>query len=134
MHGSQAFLRERPPHDGVDIAGQHPARVLEGLLAAQLGAPTVDDDGVTTELGDAHFKREPRAGGVLLEDDGHAARSLQRARTERCLLEFGCQREDFGLLRGRQIVVAQEVPNGHDITAASKMPGSALRKSSIWRR
>ena len=79
-HRGQPFLGERPPHDGVDVARQHPAGVLQRLLAAELGAAAVDDDGVPAELRDAHLEREPGAGRVLLEDHGDAARALQRAR------------------------------------------------------
>ena len=109
-HGGQSFLREGPPHDRVDVAGQHLSGVLEGLLAPELGAAAVDDDGVPAELGDADLEREPGAGGVLLEDDGDAARALERAAAERILLQLGGQRQHLGLLVGGQVVVAQEVP------------------------
>ena len=59
------------------IAGQHLCGVLQSLVAAQLGAATVDDDGVPAELRDAHLEGEPGAGGVLVEDDRDAARSLE---------------------------------------------------------
>ncbi len=72
-HGAQAVLTERPPDDGVDVAGEDAAGVLEGLLATELRAAAVDDHGVSTELRDAHLEGEPGAGGVLLEDDGDAA-------------------------------------------------------------
>ena len=104
------LLRERAPHDRVDVARQHPSGVLERLLAAELGAAAVDDHGVTAELGDADLEREPGAGRVLVEDDGDAARPFERPAAERVLLQLGGEREHLGLLVGRQVVVAQEVP------------------------
>ena len=77
-HGVEPVLPERPPHDGVDVAGQHLRGVLQRLVAAQLGAAAVDDDGVPAELRDAHLEGEPGAGGVLVEEDRDAARPLQR--------------------------------------------------------
>ena len=131
-HRGQPLLGEGPPHDGVDVARQHPSGVLQRLLAPQLGVAAVDHDGVPAELGDADLEREPGAGGVLVEDDGHAARAFERAAAERGLLQLGGQRQHLGLLVGRQVVVAQEVP-GHRATTGLVEHGrqSAARKSSI---
>ena len=73
----EPLLPERAPHDRVDVAGQHLSGVLERLLAPELGAAAVDHDRVAAELGDADLEREPGAGGVLVEDDGDAARALR---------------------------------------------------------
>ena len=108
-HRGEPHLPERPPHDGIDVAGQHFRGVLQRLLAAELGAAAIDDDGVPAELSDTDFEGESGPGGVLVEDDGDSARSFERAPAERVFLQFGCQLEDFGLLVGCQVVVAQEV-------------------------
>ncbi len=137
-HRGEPLLRERPPHDGVDVAGQHPSGVLQRLLAPQLSAAAVHHHGVPAELGDADLERESGAGGVLVEDDGHPARALERAVAERSVLQLSRQRKHLGLFVGCQVVVAQEVP-GHETAAAawppaaavSSTPGSAPRKSSI---
>jgi hypothetical protein len=84
---------------------------------------------VAAELSDANLERESGAGRVLVEDDGHAARALERAPAERVVLQFGGQRQHLGLLVGRQVVVTQEMPR-HD-AALSNTLGSAVRKSSI---
>ncbi len=109
----EPLLAERAPHDRVDVAGQHLSGVLQRLLAAELGAAAVDDDGVAAELRDADLEREPGAGGVLVEDDRDTARPVERAAAERVLLQLGGQRQHLGLLVGRQVVVAQEVPRCH---------------------
>ncbi len=43
-HRGHPGLREGPPHHGVDVAGQHPRGVLDGLLAAELHGAAVDHD------------------------------------------------------------------------------------------
>jgi hypothetical protein len=62
-------------------------------------------------LGDADLEREPRAGGVLVEDDCHTARAVERTPAERVLLQFGGKRQHVGLLVGGQVVVAQKMSN-----------------------
>lgn len=79
-HGVQPLLAEGSPDDGIDVAGQHLCGVLQGFVAAQLGAAAVDDDGMPAQLRDAQLEGEPGAGGVLVEDDRHPARPLQGRR------------------------------------------------------
>ena len=134
-HLLETLLPERPPDDGVDVPGQDAPGVLEGLLAAELGAATVDDDGVSAELGHTHLEGEPGPGGVLLEDDADAARTLQRPPGERVLLEFRCESEDLGLLGRTQIVVPQEVSERHcaasfGAAAPSRTAGSAATSAA----
>ena len=62
---------------------------------------------MSAELCDTHLERKPGSGRVLVEDDRDAARTFQGAVAERILFQLGGQREHFGLLVGRQIVVAQ---------------------------
>src|SRR5699024_5370185 len=61
--------------------------------------------------------------------------SFECAIAQRVLLQLRGQLEDLGLFDGRQVVVAQKMP-GHDcppaLPAASRMPGSAVTKESIW--
>ncbi len=96
-HGGQALLRVGTPHDGFHVARQHLPGVLQGLFAPELSRAAIDDHRVPAQLRDTHFERESGSRGVFLEDDGYPMRPLQRAPRERRLLEFGCQREDFGL-------------------------------------
>ena len=116
-HFDEALLAEGTPYDRLDVAGQYPRSVGQGLLPAQLGRAAVDDHRMPAEVGDAHFEGEPRAGRVLVEDDRHSPRSLQWAAAERSLLEFGCQRQHLGLLGGGQVVVAKEMTDGHGVVS-----------------
>ena len=134
-HRGEPVLAEGAPHDRVDETRQHPAGVLQRFVAAELGGPAVDDDGVPAELGDAHLEGEPGASGVLVEDHRHPARPFERPPAQRVLLQLGRQREHLGLFGRRQVVVAQEVPQGAHAfpisTASSRTAGSAVRKLSI---
>ena len=123
-HRGETLLCERPPHDGVDVAGQHPSGVLQRLLAPQLSVAAVHHHRVPAELGDADLERESGAGGVLVEDDGHPTWAFERAAAERSLLQLSRQREHLGLFVGCEVVVAQEVP-GHETTPAELPPSAA---------
>ena len=105
-HLVEPILAEGPPDDRIDIPGEHPAGVGEGLVPTELSLAAVDDDGVPAELGDTHLEGEPGAGGVLVEDDGHTPGAFQRAAAQRGLLEVGGQRQHLGLLGRRQVVIA----------------------------
>ena len=85
----KSVLAEGPPHDRVDIAGQHPAGIGQCLVAAELSVAAVDHDGMPAELRDAHLEGEPGAGGVLIEDDRHTPGAFQWPPVKRRLLEFG---------------------------------------------
>ena len=87
-HGLDAGVPKGPPDDRVDVAGQHPRGVLDGLLAAKLHGAAVHDDRVSAELADADVEGEPGAGGVLLEDRGDGL-ARQRFVAERVGFEFG---------------------------------------------
>ena len=104
------MLTEGPPDDRVDVAGQHPAGVFQGLIPTELGPAAIDHDGMPAELGDAHLEGEPGAGGVLVEDHCHPPGPLQRPPAKGGRLEFGGQPQYLGLLGRGQVVVAQEVP------------------------
>ena len=108
-HRLESVLAEGAPDDGVDVAGQDAAGVLQGFFPSELGGAAVDDDGVAAELGDAHLEGESGAGRVLLEDDADAARALEGTGRERRLLQGRGEVEDLALLRGREVVVLQEV-------------------------
>ena len=85
---------------------------------------------MAAELGDADLEREPGAGGVLVEDDGHTARPVERPALNGFAFSSRGQRQHLGLLVGCEVVVAQEVAR-HDAAALSSTSGSAVRKSSI---
>ncbi|CFE83695.1 Uncharacterised protein [Mycobacterium tuberculosis] len=129
-HGVQPLLAEGSPDDGIDVAGQHLCGVLQGFVAAQLGAAAVDDDGMPAQLRDAQLEGEPGAGGVLVEDDRHPARPLQGTTANRVFLQLGRELEHLGLFGRGQIVVAQEMPDHGAPTARSRIAGKAATKPS----
>src|SRR5690606_12098919 len=106
------------------------------LAGADLGELAVDHHRVAAKLGDA--RREGRLGpqGRLGGDPRDGARTLQRAHRERMLLHLRGQGEHVGLLGGREVVVAEEVPQGgggHGLPppqALSRMPDQAAASAS----
>jgi hypothetical protein len=109
-----AVLAERAPHDRRRLAGQHPRDVADRLAAADVRGLRVDDQGQAAEFGDADGEGHPGAQARLVEEDGDGLRALEGAAGEPVLLHRPGQVEDFGLLGGGEVVVAEEVL-GHGV-------------------
>ena len=64
----EPLLLERPQHDRVDVAGQHPAGVLDRLASPQLEVARGQDDRMCPQLRHGHLERDAGARARLLED------------------------------------------------------------------
>src|SRR5690606_21747732 len=65
------------------------------------------------ELGDARRERQLGAQRGLVEQHGHALRAREGLAERAVVAEREADLEDLTLLGGREVVVAQEVPGGH---------------------
>ena len=84
-----------------------------GSRSPDLGQPAVDDHREAAELDDAGAERGLGAQRRLVEEQGDAARTGQRADLVRVGLEGVGQVQHGGLLGGGQVVVGQEVAKRH---------------------
>ncbi|MPM93976.1 hypothetical protein SDC9_141118 [bioreactor metagenome] len=122
-HLLDPLLPGGPPDDRGHVAAQHPGGVGDRLTAAHLGAGGVDDHRMAAELGDADLEGDPGAGRGLVED--HRDRTaLERPAGGRVRLEGGGQIEDRGLLGRGEVVIGEEVMQGH----VSLPAGSGVRR------
>ena len=110
-HLLEIGLVERAPGDGRRHPAEHAGGVGHGLATADLGGAGVEDQRHAAEVGDADRERDPRAGGRLVEQDGHRLRPLERPAPVRVGLHLGGERQHLGLLVRGEVVVAQEVPH-----------------------
>src|SRR5690606_33897017 len=126
-----AGLCEGAPHDGGDLALEHPGGVGRGLLAAQLAALDAEDQGYASEVGNTGGEGDPRARGRLVEDHGDGLRTGEWLLGEPVSLELQREFENLVLLGLAEVVVAQEVA-GHGATpfcTASSVASKSSRNS-----
>ena len=139
-HGHQSGqCAPGPPHDGGDrLRSRTLAVSATDSLCRICVLAGVDDQGVATHVCDAGGKRNPGAGGGLVEDDRHcfSASSLrgERLDTVRGSLHAQGKVQDFRLLRTREISVLEKVACcccGHRVSFALwRMAGNAVRNWS----
>ena len=130
----QPVLAVRAPDDGAHLSPHDPGHVGDGLAGADLGEVAVDDHRVAAELGDTRGEGQLGAQGRLVEDDGHGLRPRERLLGVPVGLERGREVEDLRLLLGREVVVGEQVSDGHadSLAASSRIPGRASTKLVSW--
>ena len=107
----QSLLAECPNDHRMDVPGEDPAGVLDGLAPTQLELRGGEGDRMPAQLGHADFERHPCTGRRLLEDHRHREAvhpSLVRLGSRLDLLG---QLEEMGELGRGEIVDGEEVPS-----------------------
>ena len=104
-HLLDPILPKRAPDHAIGHAVEHACGIGDGLTSAQLGTGLIDDQRITTKLGDADGEAGTGTRAGFIEQYGDALRTGERLVVETILVELDGQFQHLLLFFVVQVVV-----------------------------